>query len=279
MTGTKAIKRRIKATRNIAKVTKAMQMVAATKMGRAQRAALSSRSYAERLATVAAHLAKNKTAANHPFLAAKGKPTVGDLIIVVAPEKGLCGSLATNLEPILNIHRGSFISVGNKARGIILKNRLNLIADFPLGLRLPGFELVQPLAHLVTQGFIKEDFGRVYVIYSHFENTVAQTPTEKTLLPLRLSTAEPTAETYRDYLFEPDAQTLMDSVFKHYLEMQLFQVLLESYASEQSARMIAMKNATDNASSGIDELTLFYNKSRQQEITSEIADIVKGSSQ
>lgn len=277
MIGTKIIKRRIKATKNIAKVTKAMQMVAATKMGRAQKAALMSRPYALHLGEVACHLSQNRSDASHPFLINRLSETVKELTIVVAPEKGLCGALASGLEPLLTQHHGSFVSVGAKARGLILKNKRELLADFPLGLRLPGFDLVPPLAHLITDGFIRGEYSRVNIIYSHFVNTLKQTASEKQLLPIIMGVETVEKAIFRDYIFEPDPQSLMDSLLKHYLEIEIFQVLLEGFASEQSARMISMKNATDNAGAVIEELTMFYNKSRQQEITSEIADIVKGS--
>ncbi len=277
MIGTKIIKRRIKATKNIAKVTKAMQMVAATKMGRAQKAALMSRPYALHLSEVARHLSQNRTEAIHPFLINRSPETVKELTVVVAPEKGLCGSLASGLEPLLSRHHGSFISVGAKARGLILKNKRELLADFPLGLRLPGFDLVPPLAHLITEGFIKGEYGQVNIVYSHFVNTLKQNAAEKVLLPIIMGAETTEKVIFRDYIFEPDPQSLLDSLLKHYIEIEIFQVLLEGFASEQSARMISMKNATDNAGAVIEELTMFYNKSRQQEITSEIADIVKGS--
>lgn len=276
MIGTKIIKRRIKATKNIAKVTKAMQMVAATKMSRAQKAALMSRPYANHLAEVAKHLSQNRSEATHPFLINRAGEAVKELTVVVAPEKGLCGSLASGLESLLTQHHGSFVSVGAKARGLILKNKRELLADFPLGLRLPGFDLVPPLAHLITKGFIKGEYGRVTIVYSHFVNTLKQNAAEKLLLPIIMGAETTEKVLFRDYIFEPDPQSLLDSLLKHYLETEIFQVLLEGFASEQSARMISMKNATDNAGAVIEELTMFYNKSRQQEITSEIADIVKG---
>ena len=275
MLSTKTIKRKIKSAKNIAKVTQAMEMVAASKMTKAQASALSGRPYAQSLLAVTQHLTGSDRDASASLLS-NSKGTGEELTIIVAPEKGLCGGLITSLERLVGNRNGLFISVGTKARQIVLRAQRKLYADFTLGLNQPIYLTALPIVQLVSDGFRQGKISKVTVIYTHFINTLKQTALEKVIIPVE-TPAESKAgkEAFAQYIFEPSVEELLEDVLKHYLEVQFYQILLEAYASEQSARMVSMKNATDNADGIIDELTLFYNKARQQEITSEIADLVK----
>lgn len=275
MLSTKTIKRKIKSAKNIAKVTQAMEMVAASKMTKAQSSALNGRPYAQSLLAVTQHLIHSDRDVS-TFLINKTKSKGEELTIIVAPEKGLCGGLITNLERLVGKRNGLFISVGTKARQIILRGHRQLLADFTLGLNQPTYSTALPIVQLISDKFRLGTISRVTIIYTHFINTLKQTAVEKVIIPVEtpLETKD-VKEAFAKYIFEPSIEALLEDVLKHYLEVQFYQILLEAYASEQSARMVSMKNATDNADGIIDELTLFYNKARQQEITSEIADLVK----
>lgn len=275
MLSTKTIKRKIKSAKNIAKVTQAMEMVAASKMTKAQSSALSGRPYAQSLLAVTKHLTGSDRDASASLLS-KTKSAGEELTIIVAPEKGLCGGLITNLERLINRREGLFISVGTKARQIIIRTGHKLYADFTLGLNQPTYLTALPIVQLISDNFRLGKISRVAVVYTHFINTLKQSAVEKVIIPIETPVETKAGKgAFAQYIFEPSIEELLDDVLQHYLEVQFYQILLEAYASEQSARMVSMKNATDNADGIIDELTLFYNKARQQEITSEIADLVK----
>ena len=280
MASLKQIKRRIKTAKNIAQITKAMEMVAASKMKRAQNQALASKPYAAKLYSVTAGLANLPAENLHPFLFAnKEQQEKQTLFVVIASEKGLCGSLVSNLgRELLTLTEPNnlrFITLGKKARDLILRINGQILAHFELGLSQPKFEIVPSVVNIITEKFLHNEVKNVFALYTDFINTMSQKSTIKQLLPV--TDISPLNSGFTDYLFEPSPAAILDTLLPHYLEMEIYQIILEAYASEQSARMVAMKNATDNASEITQELTLIYNKLRQTAITNEIADIVTAS--
>lgn len=271
-------RKKIRSAKNIAKLTHAMQLVAASKMRKAQEAVAGGKGYSDGIIELLLIFSNFPEIYPHPLMqtVSQGK----DLIVLVAPEKGLCGSLVTNLtkktlEVLTKVKNKEFISIGKKAKLIVKRLGGDEIAEFELGLSFPKFELVPPIARVIEERFMGGFAKSVTFIYSEFVNTMTQVPVEKVLLPLRLvlSGKEKNDEIYENYLFEPSAREIIDPFLAMYLEMQIYQILLESYASEQSARIVAMRNATDNATNLITALSLEYNKARQTAITNEILDI------
>lgn len=264
------IKRRIKTTKNIAQITRAMEMVAASKMRRAQEQTQSSRPYADKLYQVTQELRNRIDPKTHLFF--REKKEGKSLVFLIAPDKGLSGALVTNLlRFLLSLPNGSkFVTLGKKARSLVLKAQGEIVAEFQLGLR-PNYDIVPPIAKIMTDAFLTGEISEAIVIYSHFVGIMNQEPTAKRLLPI--TGFEENEFLTFEYLFEPQAQDLLKDLLPHYLEMQIYQTILEAFASEQAARMVAMRAATENAQEIIAELQLVYNKERQQVITTEIADI------
>lgn len=279
------IKRRIKTTQSIAKITRAMEMVAALKMKRAQDQALSARPYAQKVTQVLANLTTGAKVATHPLFlsssAAKGKKEK-NIILLVSPNRGLCGSLVTSLLRELFSFMDkqtdkelAYVNYGKKGRDFLKHQNLPILADFEAS-EPPAYEKAVDLARVLQEGFLGSQFQRVYLAYTHFESTMSQSPVVSPLLPLEREPAEeqPKTKLNFEYLFEPSSQTLLDAFLPHIVEIKIYQAILEAFASEQSARMMAMQAATENAQEIMAELTLIYNTERQQLITNEIADIV-----
>jgi F-type H+-transporting ATPase subunit gamma len=262
-------------------------MVAASKMRKAQERMRQARPYGDKIRTIAAHLAHANTEYRHPFLARReGVKDVG--VIVVTSDKGLCGGLNTNalrltlakVKELQGESRGVLLTaIGNKGFGFLQRfggnivSHLTGIGDTPHMDRLVG--PVKVMIDAYTQGKI----GTIYIVYTRFINTMKQEPVVEQLLPLpadRLKTEERAARKNWDYLYEPDARVVLDQLLTRYVEQIIYQSVAENIASEQSARMVAMKSASDNASSVIDDLTLVYNKTRQAAITKELSEIVGG---
>lgn len=252
-------------------------------MKKAQAAASSGKEYANGI-TDLSNLIASQIDRNSHVLAHARKNTQKALVLLIAPQKGLCGSLISNLTKYLvknvsDLKNAEFIVVGNKAKLIAKRLKLNVLAEFDMQLSAPRYDFVPPVARIVNDEFSAGKFSSVLAVYSEFVNTMVQYPKSKILLPLELAGLDEYKELAlsqpydKGYLFEPNVGDIVDSVFKMYLEVEIYQLLLESYASEQSARMVAMKNATDNASNLIENLTLEYNKLRQAGITNEILDI------
>lgn len=282
------IKRRITTVKSTAKITNALQLVAASKMRRAQDRALQARPYAEKLRLVLAGLATSEDSAAeaealHPLLAAR--PVQNIAILHITPDRGLCGGLNSNL----NRSAGSFaavqhepvnvVAVGKKGRDFFIRAHLHVSAEFTELGDYPTQADTLGIARVVIDDYLAGEVGRVYLSYAEFVNTAVQRPVIRQLLPIEApqmdSTAE--AEAFRaDYIFEPSPQVVLERLLPRYIEMQIYEAILESAASEQSARMVAMKNATDNALDIQRELTLTYNKVRQEQITRELLDIVGG---
>ncbi len=266
------LKRRIQTAQNVSKTTRALQMISASKLKRAQEAALMGRPYVEKLTDVAQSVALGVEKENsHKYMKQNGSDK--NLVVVISPDKGLCGSLVTNLsrEIILNTQKdSSFVTFGRKVELNLAKLGKEIIAAFPFGTTLPSFDVVYPIVNLIDENYLNNKVGNVSILYTNFQSVFTQKAMIKTLLPIQLPREDKKEE---NMLFEPDLTSLLPSILRHFIEMSIYQSILESYASEQSARMIAMKNATDNANDIIRELKLDYNKGRQEKITNEILDI------
>lgn len=280
MASLRDIKRRIKSVRNTSQITKAMQMVASAKMRRAQELALKGRTYMGALAHVLQHLQDTLAEAASPLLEerAKGKT----LVIVVSTDRGLCGALNSNLlkEVLLKCDaQADYLTVGTKLNSQLGRCGRNLVASFTIGDTVEEAEL-KPIFRLIRQGFTDGTYNRVEVIYQKFINVMVQRPESMKLLPLSREELMKVAaqddvsdDTNPNFLLEPDPQTLLSAILPLYFGHQLVQMILEGKASEQSARMVAMKAATENAKTLIGELTLEYNKARQTQITNELLEI------
>jgi F-type H+-transporting ATPase subunit gamma len=283
MPGTKEIRVKIKSVQNTRKITKAMEMVAASKMRKAQERMRHARPYAEKIRNVAAHISHANPEYKHPALVERD--TVKRLsIIVITTDKGLCGALNTNLlRPVLTQYKewqaqGEDIEVcalGNKGLGFMQRLGAKVVSQATqLGDRAQLEKLIGPVK-VITDAFMAGHTDRVMIAYNRFVNTMKQEPVIEQLLPLsgeRLGAPD----TSWDYIYEPDAKVVLDQVLRRYVEVIILQALAENMASEQSARMVAMKSASDNAATLIDELTLVYNKNRQAAITKELSEIVGG---
>jgi F-type H+-transporting ATPase subunit gamma len=283
MPGTKEIRLKIRSVQNTRKITKAMEMVAASKMRRAQERMRMARPYAEKIRTVAAHISHANPEYRHPFLVTRDTvKRVG--IILVTTDKGLCGALNTNvLRLVLSQYKawqaeGEEVDVcclGNKGLAFMQRLGANIVSQaVQLGDR-PHLDRLIGAIKVMLDGYTQDRFDRLMIAYTRFVNTMKQEPVIEQLLPLageRLGAPE----TVWDYIYEPEARVVLDHVLTRYIEAIVYQAVAENMASEQSARMVAMKAASDNAAKLIDELTLIYNKNRQAGITKEIAEIVGG---
>ncbi|AGQ38899.1 TPA: F0F1 ATP synthase subunit gamma [Mannheimia haemolytica] len=284
MAGAKEIRTKIASVRNTQKITKAMEMVAASKMRKTQERMAASRPYAESIRKVISHIAKGNIEYKHPFLTPRPVKKVGYL--VVSTDRGLCGGLNINLFKTV-LHelkekddqgvKSRLAVVGNKGisffnpMGLEIKGHINGLGDTPAMEDLVG--IVNGMVNAYREGEIDE----VYVVYNRFINTMSQKPTVQQLLPLPALENDSLEQTGSwDYLYEPNPQALLDSLLVRYLESQVYQAVVDNLASEQAARMVAMKAATDNAGNLINELQLVYNKARQASITNELNEIVAG---
>ncbi len=287
MANERLIKGRIKSAKNISQITRAMQMVAASKMKRAQSAALSGRPYAQKIAEMVSQLVARIDSSKHPLL--KKSQTGKTLIILISTNKGLLGGLNTNLFRSLHIWFSDiqlrdtvFVTLGKKGESFLIRTQKTLAADFST--TMPFIHTIPALTTLISEGYVKGEFKDVYLVYSNFISALKQEPTRKKILPIdefsfnkkEAAFADGSGEPKEalDFLVEPSVEEILDTLLFHYLENQVRDAVLEAEASEHSARMIAMKNATDNALEFVDLLTLEYNKARQEKITSSIADIV-----
>lgn len=271
-----SLKRRIKTAQNVSKTTKAMQMIAASKLKKAQNAALLSKTYVEKLTNLTQGVSSRlEDKSTHPYLTQQSESN-RKLTIVLSPDKGLCGGMISNLvREIIKEDQGNpyYIILGKKAENALLKLDREILAIFPFGTTLPSFDAVYPIIKLVEDAYLSGKVSEVRIIGTEFTSVFTQTPMVKKILPLVFDGEQSAKDESKFTKFEPSIEGLLPSLLNHYLEMVLYQSLLENYASEQAARMIAMKNATDNAIEVIGELKLEYNKSRQEKITNEILDI------
>ncbi len=284
MPSTRDIRRRIKSVTGTAKITKAMQMVASSKMRRAQQAALSGRPYGQLMISIMADLGGDLDEISHPLLDQREVRKSG--VLLITSDKGLCGALNSNLlreAARMDRDKTVFVCAGRKGAQFISRTRRNLSADFPYG-DTPTFAESRAISKHIQELFTKGEVDEVIVLYNRFYNTISQKPEAFRLLPLSdISKVkagvgdvhEPLAQDKvdRDFLFEPDAAHVLGAMLPHFVNFGVHQLLLDAKASEQSARMVAMKNATDNAKQLIKDLTLDYNKLRQANITSELLEI------
>ncbi|SPJ15931.1 F1 sector of membrane-bound ATP synthase, gamma subunit [Burkholderiales bacterium] len=289
MPSTKEIRVKIKSVQNTRKITKAMEMVAASKMRRAQERMRLSRPYAEKIRNITAHMALANPEYKHPFLVRHEDPLPVGLILVTT-DKGLCGGLNTNVQRLLLARfkkweaegvRFQASALGAKGLGFLQRLGADVIAQtVQLGDRPSLEKLIGPIKPLLD-AYSQGRLGAVHLAYSRFVNAMKQEPMLEQLLPLSAERLQQTQEERRqyswDYLYEPDARSVVDELMVRYIEALIFQAVAENMASEQSARMVAMKAASDNAKKMIEELQLVYNKTRQAGITKEISEIVGGS--
>ena len=292
MAGSKEIRNKIKSVQSTRKITKAMEMVAASKMKKAQDRMRAARPYLQRTLQIAMHVAKANTEYKHPFLIRR--PDVKNVgVIVITTDKGLCGGLNTNiLRLLLSKHKEwtaaglgvEYVALGNKGLGFLTRLGANIVSSVvQLGDRPHLDRLVGPVKTLFDK-YQDGGIDEVHIFFTNFVNTMKQVPRHATVVPIpaefhtvegELRKAETAAGSW-DYIYEPEAKVLLDGVLRRYIEAIIFQMVNENMASEQSARMVAMKAASDNAGTIIDELQLIYNKSRQAAITKELAEIVGG---
>jgi len=282
MANTQDIRRRIKSIRNIGQLTKAMQMVAASKMRRAQQQALAGRPYAGLMNTVLVSLQKRTDPRLHPLL--EIREVKKELVLIISTDKGLAGALNTNLfREVANFDqaKAAFVVTGKKARQFVARTKRELLADFELK-DAPSFVETKAVSKFCTEKFLNREVDKVSVLYTHFINTVSQRSVIQTLLPISAlelpagEKAEGGAEAVDPmlgYVFEPSAELVLDAVLPYYIQYLVYEMILDARASEHSARMVAMKNATDNAKEFIKDLTLEYNKMRQASITTELLEI------
>jgi F-type H+-transporting ATPase subunit gamma len=274
---------KIRSVQNTRKITKAMEMVAASKMRRAQERMRMARPYGEKIRNVAAHISHANPEYRHPFLIARD--TVQHVgLIVITTDKGLCGALNTNLLRLVLAQYKTWQTEGEEidvcaigSKGLSFMQRLgaNIVSNVvQIGDR-PQMERLIGAVKVMLDGYTADRFDRLLIAYTRFVNTMKQEPVIEQLLPLsgeRLGAPE----SVWDYIYEPEAKVVLDQVLTRYIETLIYQAVAENMASEQSARMVAMKAASDNAESVIDELTLLYNKNRQANITKELSEIVGG---
>ena len=287
MASGKEIRTKIKSVESTRKITKAMEMVAASKMRKAQERMRAARPYGEKIRRVAGNLSHALTDYSHPFLEARETiKAVG--LIAITSDKGLCGGLNTN---ILRLALGRMkewdaegkmlqvTAVGNKGFGFMQRNNAQLVSHLTgLGDTPHLDKLIGPVK-VQVDAFSEGRIGAIYIVYTRFINTMKQEPVMEQLLPLpadRLQADSKAARPNWDYMYEPEARVVLDQLLQRYVEQIVYQAVAENMASEQSARMVAMKAASDNASSVIDDLTLIYNKTRQAAITKELSEIVGG---
>jgi len=283
MPGTKEIRIKIRSVQNTRKITKAMEMVAASKMRRAQERMRATRPYVEKILNVAAHISHANPEYRHPFLIARDTSRrVG--VIVVTTDKGRCGALNTNVLRLVLQHykewqaQGEEIEVcciGGKGLGFMQRLGANISSQVTQIGDRPSMEKLIGAVKIMLDGYVQDRFDQLMIFGTRFINTMKQEPVMLQLLPLSGEKLGTPSGVW-DYIYEPDAKAVLDHVLTRYIESVIYQVVVENGASEQSARMVAMKAASDNAATLIDELTLIYNKNRQAAITKEISEIVGG---
>ena len=282
MASSREIQRRIRSVSNMSQITRAMEMVSAVKMRRAQQRVTTSRPYSEQLSQIMSDLASlqpdPEQLAKFPLL--QRRPIQNVMMIVVAPDRGLTGALNSNI-----LRRASrfvleeanapvrIITIGKKSRDYFVKTKQNVIAEYiNLGDNV-SFDEVRGIADIAMDEFISGRVDAVYVVYARFVNTLTQRPEVVQILPME---SPATHDGYVDYIFEPSPEEVLSQLLPRYIEVQLYQAILDSLASEHSARMVSMRSASDNAKEIVNELTLSRNKARQAQITQEVSEIAAG---
>ncbi len=279
----KQIKTQIKSLQSTRKITRAMEMVAASKMRMAQSRMLSARPYAEKIRDVAGHLQHAHPEYRHPFLLERDEvKRVG--YIIISTDRGLCGGLNTNMlkAAIADMKQWhekgievEFCSIGSKAQGFMKRFGFKMVSSATHLGDAPQISQLIGVVKVMLDAYSDGSLDRVMLVYNKFINTMTQTPTVSQLLPLQAEDSEDYKH-YWDYIYEPEARPVLDALLTRFIETQVYQGVVENIASEQSARMVAMKAASDNAGDMIDDLQLVYNKARQAAITQELSEIVSG---
>jgi len=275
----KEIRGQIKGTQNTAKITKAMEMVAASKMRKAQDRVMDARSYAEGIERVVHNLMRSHPEYKHPFLVKRDVKRAG--VIAISTDKGLCGGLNTNaMKEVLSLMESSpvdvdFMNVGRRASQFVRRFGGQVLASAEDVNDAPSLDEVLGVVQVAMDKYMAGELDEVYLVYSQYVNTMTQKPVRIRLLPCDDSNVSE-QETYWDYLYEPDSQVVLDGLLRRYIEALVYHSVLENKACEHSARMVAMKSATDNAKEIVKDLQVTYNKARQAAITQEIAEICSG---
>jgi F-type H+-transporting ATPase subunit gamma len=285
MAGSREIRNKIKSVQNTRKITKAREMVAASKMRKAQDRMRHARPYADKVRNIAAHLANANPEYRHPFLVRRETMKAAGVILVTT-DKGLCGGMNTNILRMVTQRlrelEGSgakvqVTAIGNKGLGFMQRINARVVSQVTQLGDSPHLEKLIGPVKLQLDAYSRGEIDAVYMAYTRFINTMKQEPVIEQLLPLDPSRLEETSREYAwDYLYEPDAQSVLDELLLRYVETLIYQAIAENMASEQSARMVAMKSASDNAKKVIEDLQLSYNKARQAAITKELSEIVSG---
>jgi F-type H+-transporting ATPase subunit gamma len=282
MAGEKEIRTQIRSIENTQKITRAMEMVAGSKMRKAQERMHHARPYAEKMRHVISHVAAANSEYKHPFLITREAKRAG--MIVVSTDRGLCGGLNTNefrrVVERMDEWRAQgietdFCVIGNKAAMFLKRFKVDILAQATHLGDTPAVEDLIGTVKVMLDAYNEGRIDRLYLVYNHFVNSMTQTPVVEQLLP-REPSEEEEVKHYWDYLYEPDAKNVLDNLLTRYIESLIYQGVIENVACEQAARMVAMKSATDNAGDLIDELKLVYNKARQTSITQELSEIVAG---
>nr|VFK49346.1 MAG: ATP synthase F1 subcomplex gamma subunit [Candidatus Kentron sp. TC] len=282
MAGGKEIRTKIKSIQNTRKITRAMEMVAASKMRKAQERMRAARPYAERIRTVIGHLAHASTEYKHPFLVERGVRRVG--FVVISTDRGLCGGLNTNLFRAVTGEMKEWLeremevdicTIGAKSALFFKRFGGNVVAKGPHLGDVPVLESLIGVIRVMLDAYNERRIDRLFISFNQFVNSMSQKPTIEQLLPLKPSDAREFGHHW-DYIYEPDPKEILDHLLERYIESLIYQGVVENIASEQAARMVAMKAASDNAGELIDELRLAYNKARQAAITQELSEIVAG---
>jgi F-type H+-transporting ATPase subunit gamma len=276
----RVIKRRIKGVQNISKITRAMEMIATSKMRRAQERGLAGRPYSEKMYQVISDLASLSYSNDegHPLL--DRRPVKKIAIVHITPDRGMCGGLVANINHYTgNIIREknvpvSLICVGRKGAEFMKRTGRDVLAEFTWLGDHPSFNDTLPVSKIIIDDYTNKIIDAVYITYSRFVSVLAQKPVIEQILPA--VPADTKTNHIVDFIYEPDPKTVFSGLLPRFVEMQVYHAILESIASEQAARMVAMRNATDNAEELIEELTLMYNKARQESITKELLDITGG---
>lgn len=283
MAATKGIRGKIKSVKSTQRITKAMELVAASKMRRAQDRMLSTKPYANRIKKVINHLASGNLEYQHPYLTERKVKRVG--FMVISSDRGLCGGLNTNLFKTLvksmqdweqkNIPV-ELCTIGKKAENFLSRFGANLLASVKDIGDAPTVENLIGAVKIMLDAYVYKKVDKVFIVYNEFINTMTQQPVIEQLLPLPKGDSATTSRFSWDYIYEPGPEELLDVLLQRYIESLVYQAVIDNLACEQAARMVAMKSASDNAGDIIDELLLKYNKARQAAITQEIAEIVSG---
>ena len=294
MPSTREVRRRIRSTKNMAQVTKSMQMVASSKMRRAQERVQQARPYADQILSFVSRLA-NATGDDlgEGVALLKKRPVHNIGLIVITPDRGLCGALPSNINRKADAtareqqsklaEEGErpgleFISVGRKNRDYVVRVGYHMMAEFVNYGDKPTLSDASAIAQVAVDAFQKGEVDLVYLVYAKFINAITQSPTAIQLLPVQPPAEDENQDERKpiEYIYEPDARTIFEALLPRYVDVQVYQAMLEAIASEQSAKFTAMKNATDNANDLIQDLTLAYNKARQTSITTQILEVVAG---